>query len=116
MSITKTKTPNEFLVRWDDAGALKGAHIVFREAITEDGAELSSKLLPAQGVALAGSAGFPLQDVIDAITASALASNEAQAAEIVTLKADKEAAEKARDEALAQAEALQAQIDAMKPA
>lgn len=72
--------------------------------------------LPAQPVAIAGAAGFPLSDVVDAITASALASNEALTAEIATLKADKDAADKARDDALAQVAGLQAQIDALKPA
>ena len=92
MTITKSKTPNEFLVRWSDAGVIQGAHIVFREAITEDGAELSSKMLPAQPVSLAGEAGFPLADVLDILQSDALGTIDAKDAEIAKLKADHEKA------------------------
>ena len=126
MTITQSKTPNEFLVRWSDAGVIQGAHIVFREAITEDGAELSSKILPAQPVSLAGEAGFPLGDVLDILQSDALGTLEAKDAEIATLKADAEKAKTdaaqalsamtaERDAAIAQAAALQAQIDAAAP-
>ena len=115
MPITKSKTPNEFLVRWSDAGVIQGAHIVFREAIAEDGTELSSKMLPAQPVSLAGEAGFPLADVLDILQADALGTIEAKDAEIEALKAD---AEKAKTDAAAEkarADGLQAQIDAAAP-
>ena len=115
MPITKSQTPNEFLVRWSDAGQIQGAHIVFRESVIEDGTELTSRLLPAQPVALAGAAGFPLADVLADVQSAALATIEARDAEIATLKADKDAADKARDEALARAAALQAQLDAIHP-
>lgn len=126
MTITKSKTPNEFLVRWSDAGVIQGAHIVFREAIKEDGTELSSKMLPAQPVSLAGEAGFPLSDVLDILQADALGTIEAKDAEIAKLKDDHEKviadmkaeAEKAKTDAaqaLAQAAALQAQLDAAAP-
>jgi hypothetical protein len=126
MPITKSKTPNEFLVRWSDAGVIQGAHIVFRESVIEDGEELSSKMLPAQPVSLAGEAGFPLADVLDILQADALGTIEAKDAEIATLKADAEKAKtdaaqalsamtSERDAAIAQAAALQAQIDAAAP-
>ena len=115
MPITKSQTPNEFLVRWSDAGQIQGAHIVFRETLIEDGTELTSRLLPAQPVALAGASGFPLADVLAEVQASALATIEARDAENATLKADKEAADRARDDALAQVAALQEQFDAINP-
>lgn len=116
MPIIKSKTPNEFLVRWSDAGVIQGAHIVFREAVIEDGEELSSKMLPAQPVSLAGEAGFPLAGVLDILQSDALSTIEAKDAEIAALKAD---AEKARADAAAEkarADGLQAQIDAAGPA
>ncbi len=126
MPITKSKTPNEFLVRWSDSGVIQGAHIVFREAITEDGTELSSKMLPAQPVSMAGEAGFPLADVLDILQSDALGTIEAKDAEIATIKADAEKAKTdaaqalsamtaERDAAIAQAAPLQAQIDAAAP-
>ncbi len=115
MSIIKVQTPNEFLVRWSDAGQIQGAHIVFREAVIEDGTELTSRLLPAQPVALAGAAGFPLADVLAEVQASALATIEARDAEITALKASQQTIETERDAALAQAAALQAQLDAIHP-
>lgn len=115
MSIIKSQTPNEFLVRWSDAGQIQGAHIVFREAVIEDGTELTSRLLPAQPVALAGAAGFPLGDVLAEVQASALATIEARDVEITTLKASQQTIETERDAALAQAAALQAQLDAIHP-
>ena len=127
MPITKSKTPNEFLVRWSDSGVIQGAHIVFREAIAEDGTELSSKMLPAQPVSLAGEAGFPLADVLDILQSDALGAIEAKDAEIAALKADAEKAKTDADQALsavtgernaaiAKAAELQAQIDAAGPA
>lgn len=115
MSIIKVQTPNEFLVRWSDAGQIHGAHIVFREAVIEDGAELTSRLMPAQPVALAGASGFPLADVLADVQASALATIEARDAEIATLKASQQTIEAERDAALARVAELQAQLDAIHP-
>ena len=91
MSITKTKTPHEFLVRWNDSGSLSGAHVAFREAISEDGTEISSKFLAPEPVAIGGNAGFPLADVLDAIHTTALA-------DVADLKTQVEALTKERDE------------------
>ena len=113
MTITKSQTPNELLVRWSDAGQIQGAHIVFREAVIEDGVELSSRLLPAQPVALAGEVGFPLGDVLAEVQSSALATIEARDAEIAALKASQQTIETERDAALARAAELQAQLDAL---
>ena len=92
MTILKTQTPHEFLIRWDDAGALKGAHIAFRESITEDGAEISSKFTAPQAVAMAGATGFPLADVIGLLSVDALAALDAKDAQIATLTAERDAA------------------------
>ena len=115
MPITKSQTPNEFLVRWSDAGQIQGAHIVFREAVVEDGVELTSRLLPAQPVALAGSTGFPLADVLGDVQASALATIEARDGEIAALQTARQAVEAERDAAQARAAELQAQLDAIHP-
>lgn len=113
MAITQTKTQNEFLVRWNDAGVLSGGHVIFREAIVKDGVEISSKMGDAIPVAMAGASGFPLTQILDLIHISALADNEAKAAEIATLKTAKTDADTARDGALAEKDAKTAEIAAL---
>lgn len=69
---TKT-TPYEVLVRFDEAGKLKGAHAQFLDTITDDaGAVLAQKVGHAMPIAVAGRAGFPLKDILDAVHIAAL--------------------------------------------
>ena len=105
MTITKSKTPHEFLIRWNEAGTLQGAHIAWREAIKENGAEISSKFLPPDPVSLAGESGFPLADVLTLVNVQALADGEAKAKEIADLKV---AMEKAAADAKAAADQMEA--------
>lgn len=113
MAITQTKTPYEFLARWDDAGNLRGAHVVFREAIIDAGVEISSKIGDAMSVSLAGGAGFPLAQILSALNTSAIVDSEAKAAEIAALKTAKTDADTARDGALAEKDAKTAEIAAL---
>ena len=122
MAIELKKTPYEFMARWDDAGNLLGAHVVFREAAVKDGVEISSKYGDVLPVSLAGGAGFPLAQILSALNTSAIVDSEAKAEEIATLKTAKADADTARDEALAEKDgknaevaALTAQIAAMQP-
>lgn len=117
MALAQTKTPYEFLARWDDAGVFKGAHISFIDRIMDGETVLSVKVGDAQPVSLAGEQGFPLADVLDAMHASVLADNDAKAAQITTLTVDKTAAdqaktaaESARDAAMAEKQALADQL------
>lgn len=117
----QVKTPHEFLVRWDDAGNLKGAHIAYREAFTDDaGVEQFSKFADPRPVALTDAT--LLAAISSDINAAAIADGETKAAQIATLTADlqstqegKAAAESARDAALAQVAGLQAQLAALQP-
>lgn len=80
MAITKTQSPYEFLVRWNN-GVLSGAHIRFLETIA-DGAEIiSQKEGNAQPVSMAGEAGFPLSDILTAMQAQALVERDAAVAD-----------------------------------
>ena len=122
MALTKTKTPYEFLARWDDAGILRGAHVVFREAIIDAGVEISSKIGDAMPVSLAGGAGFPLAQILSALNTSAIVDSEAKTAEIATLKTAKADADTARDAAVAEKDGkaaevaeLTAQLAALQP-
>lgn len=114
MAITETRTPYEFLARWDEkTGAFKGAHIQFYDAVLRDGVLLTGS--PSKAFGVGDGMAFPLADIMGAVTADALAMVDAQAVQITALTADKTAADAARDAAVAQAADLQAQIAALQP-
>lgn len=109
---TKT-TPYELLVRWDEAGELKGAHAQFLDTITDDaGNVLAQKVGPAMPIAVAGREGFPLADVLDAVQISALKATEAAQAEVTQKEKAREELEKDHDEKLAIAEEMKAIAEA----
>lgn len=122
MAIIELKTPNEFLVRWDDAGNLKGAHIAHRIAYVDDatGDEAFSKFGDPQPVGLGNAA--LLADISDSINQAALTDNTAKAAQIAQLISERDEnararseAESARDEAQAMVQQLQAQLSELNP-
>ncbi len=123
MAITKTNQPYEFLVRWNN-GTLAGAHIRFLETLTEDGVVLSQKEGNAQPVSLAGEAGFPIEDILDGLQATALSDLAAAQAAKATAEAALTAKQAEMDEALATAQAahaaelaaVQAEMDAERTA
>lgn len=107
MAITKTNQPYEFLVRWNN-GTLAGAHIRFLETLTEDGVVLSQKEGNAQPVSLAGEAGFPIEDILDGLQATALSDLAAAQAAKATAESALTAKQAEMDEALATAQAAHA--------
>lgn len=114
MAITETRTPYEFLARWDEkTGAFKGAHIQFYDAVLRDGVQIAGA--PSKAFGVGEGLAFPLVDIIGNVTADALALVDAQAAQITTLTEEKTAADAARDAAVAQVADLQAQIAALQP-
>lgn len=81
MTITKQKTPYEFLVRWKD-GAIAGAHVRFLETLIETDASgavtaLAEKEGDALPVSVAGEAGFPVADILSVALTTALATIDA---------------------------------------
>jgi hypothetical protein len=118
MSIIKTTTPYEFLARWKN-GALAGAHVKFLETITDDGAVVSQREGDPMSVAVAGAAGFPLDDILSALQAQAIAERDAaiaskQLAEsyLALAISDKATALAAKDAEIA---ALEAQVAELAP-
>jgi hypothetical protein len=103
----KQKLPYELLVRWDEAGKLKGAHVQFR-TIYRDGDEIiSDKIEHAEPIAVAGNKGFPISDVLGDVEAAALASvNQATADAEATVAAVNEAAAKHVQEENSRCDAL----------
>ena len=115
MAITETRTPYEFLARWDEqTGVFRGAHIQYFDAVLRDGAQIAGA--PSKAFGVGDGLAFPLADIMGTVTADALALVDAQAEQITALTADKTASDTARDAALAQVAELQAQIAALQPA
>ncbi|GLR82219.1 hypothetical protein HUE56_00470 (plasmid) [Azospirillum oryzae] len=83
-----TRQPYEFLVRWDHTGRLCGAHAQFRYITTaDDGTMIGEFIGAAEPVAVAGSAGFPLTDILSPLQAAALAERDALAERLAELTA-----------------------------
>ncbi len=108
MSLTITKIVHGFLARFNDAGALQGAQVEYREVKSFEGEVLSDKLLDPQPVAPSDAA--VLEEISATINASALAN-------ITTLEAERDAAIDAKvaaegecDAAMTQISQLQAQL------
>lgn len=65
---SETRTPYEFLVRWNDEGALVGAQVQFLEKTFKDGVCIAANVTPAAPVAvLNGSEGFDLPTLVGQI-------------------------------------------------
>lgn len=80
-----TKTPYELLVRWDQSGALQGAHVQYRFVIRDGEDVIGETPGPAVPLTLEAADGFPLGDLlsqvqIDALTAMATAAAERDSA------------------------------------
>ena len=86
--ITKTQTPYEFLVRWDN-GVVTGAHVRFLERIIEDGVVIHEKEGHAQPISMAGEIGFPIASILSSLESGAIiaveAAQAATAAKVVEL-------------------------------
>lgn len=89
--------PYEFLVRWDHrTGVLRGAHCKVFDSVTGEEGD-------AQGVAVAGSSGFPLSEILTAIETGAITTMEEAQANLAIEQA-------AHAATRAEAEMLRAQV------
>ena len=107
MSLTKETFEHEFLFRWNEAGHPHGCHIAYREAVLDDGVEISSRFLDPRPVALDDAP--KLAEIGAAINAATLAALTAAQAEADTARAALATVEAARDAAIAERDALIAQ-------
>ena len=78
----KTTHPYELLVRWDQSGAMAGAHVIWREVFTEGDEVVAERLSEAQTVAVGEATGFPIATILDRALIDALSALDA-AREIV---------------------------------
>ena len=114
MAITETRNPYEFLARWDEkTGVFRGAHVQFYDLVLKDGSQIAGA--PSKAYGVGNGLAFPLADIMDTVTADALALVDTQAAQIAALEAEKTAAEQAKDAALEQVASLQEQLAAFLP-
>ena len=108
--IAQTKKPYEFLARWDDAGNLRGAHVIFREAVTDAGVEISSKIGEATPV---GDAGFPLADILSTLSADALKDAAEKTTKLAEMSAEKTVVEASRASSEEHVTSITAQLAAV---
>ena len=88
---TESRSPYEFLIRWDKNGIIQGAHIAFLDTVLKDGEIVTQTQSSVESVAIAEQVGFPLLDVLSQLQIDALKQVDVLNSEIVALKAEKEA-------------------------
>jgi hypothetical protein len=85
---TEERTPNEFLVRWNNEGVIQGAHVGWLDTVLKDGVLLSQKETNVESVAIGLSEGFPLGDILTQLQVDCILERETLLLEIETLKAE----------------------------
>jgi len=77
MSIFReTKTPYEFLIRFNEIGEVQGAHIAYLERVYKEEEIISQKTSIPLPISLGIQDGFPLQDILNEVQASVILDNE----------------------------------------
>jgi hypothetical protein len=85
---TEERTPNEFLVRWNNEGVIQGAHVGWLDTVLKDGVVLSQSETNVESVAIGLSEGFPLTDILTQLQIDCVLERETLLLEIQTLKAE----------------------------
>jgi hypothetical protein len=70
--VSEIRSPYEFLARWDESGALVGAHVCFRTRVMVDGAVMLDRIEPAEPIARGAEACYPLSDLLEQLQLDAL--------------------------------------------
>lgn len=91
-----TKQPYELLIRWDQEGALSGAHVQHRYIIRDGDKVISESLSDAEPLALDG---FPLGDVLGEAQIAALTECERLRSDLEAARAETEAVKRLLEEA-----------------
>jgi hypothetical protein len=85
---TEERTPNEFLVRWNNEGVIQGAHVGWLDTVLKDGVVLSQTETNVESVAVGLIEGFPLTDILTKLQVDCILERETLLLEIQTLKAE----------------------------
>ncbi|KQY31811.1 hypothetical protein [Rhizobium sp. Root483D2] len=114
MALSDQTIPYEILVRFDDEGAPRGAHVQSRRRVILDGEVLKDEILPAAPLQLEG---FPTSAIMTTATQAALSQVTALNAQVETLQGELEAAlaaieaaHRGRDQALEAKSAAEMQV------
>jgi hypothetical protein len=91
---TESRTPYEFLVRWNQDSTISGAHVGFLDTVLKDGQVLTQKQNNVQSVALGLQEGFPLSDVLEQVLIDALLLIETLQSDNASLKSEVETKDK----------------------
>lgn len=86
---TETKTPYEFLVRWNNEGSIQGAHIGFLNTVKKDDEIINQTATNVESVAIGINEGFPLSDILDQTLIDALLLIETLQASKLVLESEK---------------------------
>jgi hypothetical protein len=102
------RLPYEVLFRFDEAGALVGAHVQWRHLVVdEQGNKVAEAIEHAKAVDVGQGEGFPLDDIMSAVTKAAVLQAEAVTNRLIDIGEE-------RPEAMAGIDGLKAQIAAAK--
>jgi hypothetical protein len=82
----ETKTPYEFLVRFNENGDVQGAHVVYLERVYKDKEVINQKTSDPLPISLGIEMGFPLSDILDELQTSYITTNEKLFSENFELK------------------------------
>jgi hypothetical protein len=85
---TENRTPNEFLVRWNNEGVIQGAHVGWLDTVLKDGVVLTQSETNVESVAVGLIDGFPLTDILTQLQVDCVLERETLLLEIQTLKAE----------------------------
>jgi hypothetical protein len=91
---TESRTPYEFLVRWNQDSTISGAHIGFLDTVLKDGEVLTQKQNNVESVAIGLQEGFPLGDVLEQVLIDALLLIETLQSDNAGLKSEVETKDK----------------------
>jgi hypothetical protein len=91
---TESRTPYEFLVRWNQDSTISGAHVGFLDTVLKDGQVLTQKQNNVQSVAIGMQEGFPLGDVLEQVLIDALLLIETLQSDNTALKSEVETKDK----------------------
>lgn len=103
MAMTDTTVPYEILIRYDEAGALQGAHYQARRIMTVDGVRVMDQPGPAIPLALAASPDGPSLPTLQAVLGEALTAALSQVDTLTTALAAADARAAEAEAALAAA-------------
>jgi len=109
-TFTETRTPYEFLIRWDNDGNIQGAHIAFLDTVLKDGEIINQTQSSVESVAIGEQVGFPLADVLSQLQIDALKQVDVLNSDIVALKAEKDDLAKINEALVAENEILKTSV------